>query len=434
MESVHGSLRASATFLPRPLALLAALLAALLPILVVSVLVVGCRGVETSAEGAGTGSGGGQVGRSAGGEWVVSRGPLDARLLLTGRFVAEEGYEVTVPRTSTWQLQIRWLIEDGTEVAPGDRLLELDNSSFASELEDKRLSAAETAIQLTRRRAELAATEADALFRVEEAEAELARNRLRSSVPEGLLARREMEDRRLALARAEAELAKAEADLESQRVAAKTDLARLTIDLREQEGEITAAEEAIAALRVVAPRSGVAVLAEHPWEPRTLQEGDTVWVGMTVLRLPDLEAMIVEADLSDVDQGRLAAGTPVTLTLDAFPDAPFVGKVADVTPIAQEERGESLRRFFRVVITPEKVDPERMRPGMSVKVEARQGGEGEHLLVPRIALDLASSPPRAHLAGGGWVEVELGPCGARDCAVVAGLEEGQRLIAAEEGP
>ena len=49
-------------------------------------------------------------------------------------------------------------------------------------------------------------------------------------------------------------------------------------------------------------------VADHPWEGRKFQEGDSPWVGLTVMRIPELSKMRVLAKLMDVDDGRLAPG------------------------------------------------------------------------------------------------------------------------------
>jgi multidrug efflux pump subunit AcrA (membrane-fusion protein) len=101
--------------------------------------------------------------------------------------------------------------------------------------------------------------------------------------------------------------------------------------------------------------------------------------------------------------------------------------VEEVTPVAQEVGRRSQRRGFQVTVSIEEADAERMRPGMSVKVDVEVRSLEGALLVPRSALDLASEPPRALLRGGGEAEVRLGPCGALECVVEEGLEEGARL-------
>ena len=377
---------------------------------------------------AGLGPGGDATGASAP-SWTVRRDDFAERLVLTGELRADQGLQIAVPRTPSWQVQIRWLVEDGTRVEAGDRVLELDNSSFTNELEDKRLKAGDKAGELVHRRAALAADESDARFTVEQRRADLEKARLKAAVPPDLMARRELEDRQLAVRKAELGLAKAEADLKAKLAAAASELSQIELDLASQRREIEAAEAAISALSVTAPAAGVVLVADHPWERRKLKEGDRAYVGLVVATIPDVSKMTVRASLSDVDHGRLAAGQAVECTVDAYPEAPFDGRVTTITPVAREAGRGSLRRFFTVSIEPlgPAFDPGRLRPGMSVKVVARSSPRSDALVAPRAGLDLGAEPPRARLADGGWAEVALGPCNADDCVIESGLEEGARL-------
>jgi HlyD family secretion protein len=175
-----------------------------------------------------------------------------------------------------------------------------------------------------------------------------------------------------------------------------------------------------------APRDGILVVSDS-WDGRKLQIGDPAWVGMTVMEIPDLTEMEVEATLSDVDDGRVRAGMPATCTVDAYADRPIRGTVKEISPIAIESRRGGSRRAFTVIVSLEASDPDRLRPGMSVKVEVATGTETGVLLAPRAALALDARPVRARLAGGEEREVQLGPCGALECVVRAGLSEGDRL-------
>jgi HlyD family secretion protein len=398
--------------LPAPALLLSALCLAL----------PGCSGPRAEAESD----------QGAAGELVVRAGELRPRLLLTGELAAGRADDLTVPRTSSWQVQVRWLAEEGTAVAAGERVAELDNTQIVSELEEKRLAAAQKADDLARSDAEAAATLEEKRFTVEQKQSEVDKARIAAAIPEGLLAERERQDRQLALERAEIELAKAQADLAAHRAASAADLAVLRVELEKSRREIAAAEQAIDALVLKAPRAGIVLAAEHPWEGRKLQEGDTVWVGMAVVRLPDLTSLEVEAALSDVDDGRVRPGMAAACTLDAFPGEVFRARVAEVAAIAREEDGAaSLLRNFQVRLALDRVDTRRMLPGMSVKVELQEPAV-RALLAPRAGLDLAASPPRARLADGRSVPVQLGACDARACAVLSGLKDGARLRSTPE--
>lgn len=372
-------------------------------------------------------------GRADGAELTVRRGDLRPRLLLTGELVAERATELKVPRTPSWQVQVRWMAEDGTPVRAGDRVVELDNSSFTGELEDKRATASDAVTELARKQAEVRSSLAEKQFAVEQRRTELEKARLAAAVPEDLLSAREHQERQLALRRAEVGLAKAEKDLDALRKANAADLDLQRITLGRSQREIAEAEEAIEALILRAPRDGIVVSADHPWEGRKLREGDNVWVGMTVASLPEMSSLRVQADLSDVDDGRVRPGMEAVCTLDAYPSESFRGRVVDLSAVARESPRQPLLRSFPVQIRLDRLDLAKMRPGMSVRVEVLGPEVRGALLAPRAALDFSGERPRALLAGGGARDVRLGPCDATFCVVEQGLEEGARLIAPTGG-
>ncbi|HEV7783987.1 MAG TPA: efflux RND transporter periplasmic adaptor subunit [Thermoanaerobaculia bacterium] len=382
----------------------------------------GCS--EEGAHAAAQGEGGNAL--------VAHRGTFRQRLLLSGELEAERGEPLSVPRTDQFQLQIRWLAEDGTAVKAGDRVVEFDNSQFASALEEKRLSASDAGSELQRTAAESKTGTADKRFAVEKARSEEEKARIAAAVPKDLLALREYQDRQLALKRAETELAKAQEDLDAATRGGARDVDVKKIALEKSQREIHSAEGAIDALTLRAPRAGMVLIGDHPWEGRKVRVGDTVWVGMTVASLPDLSAMSVQASLSDVDDGRIQPGMEVLCTLDAYPERVFKGRVADISPVARESRRSPLLRYFPVHVKLDRSDPRRMRPGMSVRVEVLGAELKDVLLVPRAALDFGGTAgtagsPRALLASGGTVPVKLGACAALECVVESGLSEGTRL-------
>jgi RND family efflux transporter MFP subunit len=350
-------------------------------------------------------------------------------MLLTGELAAERGEALVVPRTHAFQLAIRWMAEDGILVKAGEPVVSFDNSQFASDLEEKRLSAFDASSNLERTAAQSKTGAAERAFQVEKARSEVEKARIAASVPKDLLSLREYQERQLALERAQAELAKAEEDLAAQGQGSTADLRIHEISLEKSRREIHIAEEAIDALTLHAPRDGMVLVADHPWEGRKLQVGDTVWVGMTVVTLPELSSMVVDATLSDVDDGRIAPGMEALCVLDAYPGVTYRGRVTEISPVARESRRNLLLRHFPVRIALARADPRRMRPGMSVRVEVLGPEVKDALLVPRGALDLSGARPRVFLAEGGAAEVRLGSCSAAECVVKGGVQAGARLRA-----
>lgn len=362
-----------------------------------------------------------------GGPLVVREGDFSQRLVVTGELQAVNAIDILVPRTPTWQLAIRWMEQDGVEVVKGQKVLELDNSQFVSDLDQKRLAESKTINELAKKRADVAVDMADREYAVEEAVRGLAKARLEAAVPAELRSRREHQEKQLDLERALVAFTKAEEALTSYRESSDAEIEVLEIELEKARREIRAAEQAIEALTVRSPSDGILIVGRNWREGRKLQVGDNVWVGLSVMKIPDLSEMEVVARLSDVDDGKVTPGMKTVCTLDTYPDMQFPGEVVEISPIAQEHGRRSLRRAFRMTVRLDRSDPERMRPGMSVKVEIATPDHGPVLLAPRAGLDLGADPPVAVLGSGGTREVELGACNPRDCIVESGLAAGDVL-------
>ena len=374
------------------------------------------------------GAGSAEAVPAAGGdsELVVRRGAFERRVFLTGDLEAARAVPFSVPRTPSWQVELRWMADDGAAVRAGDPVVELDKSAFGADLEEKEIALQGKLSEVERRRAEVLAQTREKEFEVTRRRAELEKAELEAEVPEGIVPREELEERRLTLARARLELEKAEADLAAHRQASTADVEVLEIEIRKARREIEAARTAISELTLTAPVDGIFLVGTHPWEDRKLQTGDTVWVGLTVGTIPDLGSLVVEARLPDVDDGSVAPGMPARVVLDTHPGSAFEGTVREVAPVAQDQGQKSFRRFFKTVIDLAAPDPERMIPGMSARVEVVAERREDALLAPRAALTVAEEA-LAHLAGGGTARVALGPCNELECVVEDGLEPGTRL-------
>jgi HlyD family secretion protein len=360
------------------------------------------------------------------GELHLRRGAFHDDVVLTGALEAARGEEITVPALPSSQTSIKWIANDGVEVAAGERVVELDNTAFTADLDSKRQAALQATQELQQKAAEWSADLQQKALDVEKKKSEMEKAKIDAAVPAEIVSSRDYEDRQMKLSRATVEYAKAKAVLASQRKADDADRANQLLAIARAQRDVDTAQHAIEALVLSAPRAGIVVLRET-FDGRKFQSGDNVWISMPLAQIPDLDTLQVSASLADVDDGLLAAGMPATVTLDGYPARPFPGRVASVSAVAQESARASLRRAFRVVVKMGAIDAAVMRPGLSARVAVRRETKADALLVPRAALDFGAAQPRAHLAGGKVVPVTLGSCNAQECVVVSGLDADARL-------
>ena len=357
----------------------------------------------------------------------VRRGAFHSDVVLSGELDAARGEGLAVPPLPSWQTAIKWIVEDGASVKAGDTVAELDNSQLTADLESKRQGLTQSMQELQQQEAQWAADLEQKTLEVEKKLADLDKAKLNAALPRELVSLRQFEDYQKALRRAETEHAKAVDVLKSRRTGVDAERANLLLRIEQAKRAITLADSGITALMLRAPKDGIVVVRDHPWEGRKLQAGDPVFVGFPIALMPDLTSIRVSAALADVDDGRIATGMPATITLDGYPGLQFRGRVTSISAVAQESRRQSLRRQFEVLIALDRLDLDRMRPGLSARVVVHREAMRTALLAPRSAIDVSAGKPRVRLASGKSVDVKLGSCNAQECVVLDGLEEGQTL-------
>ncbi len=360
-------------------------------------------------------------------ELRVRRDTFIHDVVLTGELDSARGEAITVPALPNWQTSIKWLATDGIEVKQGERVVELDNSAFTTDLDTKRQGEMQALQELQQRQEEWKADLEQKQLDFDKRKSELEKAKLEAALPREILSAREYEDRQMRLQRSSVEFDKARDVLLSQRKGIESDRRNLELQLQKAQREIRRSESAIQNLVLRAPRTGIVVVRDIPWEGRKLQAGDTVWVGFPLALMPEMDSLQVVVSLPDVDDGRIEAGMPAAVTLDGYPDLKFTGRVSTISAVAQESARMSLRRAFKVIVTLDRIDMVRMRPGLSARVSIRRETLANTLIAPRSALDLSGKEPHALLGGGRRVAVKLGSCSAQECVVTDGLKEGQRL-------
>src|SRR6059058_1996491 len=125
----------------------------------------------------------------------VRRGAFRGDVVLTGELRAGRGDDLVVPRLPQWQTSIKWLITDGAEVKQGERVVELDNSAFASNLEAKRQTVAQAQQELQQKEAEWYADTLRKQIEAEKKRVEYDKAKLEAAMPKEVVSARDFQDR-----------------------------------------------------------------------------------------------------------------------------------------------------------------------------------------------------------------------------------------------
>jgi HlyD family secretion protein len=244
----------------------------------------------------------------------------------------------------------RVLVEAGAEVAAGQPLIELDQSTLQVQLDDARLGVV------------------GARLRTERAELEF--KRLRSLADKALVTEKE---------RKEAEIA-----------------FRLAVnDTASQEARVRLLENSLAKGVITAPYAGrVLSVAARPG--MIVTGADAGREGNTLLELADLTRLRVEAAINEIDVAVLTPDMPVEITFESVPEAKASGRITFIAPAAGKAAGGNSSpggglggagggsggsRDFPLQIAIDQSHP-RVRPGMTARVHIVTATAPQALSVP----------------------------------------------------
>lgn len=374
--------------------------------------------------------------------------------------------------------RIIWILPEGTPVKPGDVVCELDSADFRDELQAQRIKVGQAKawldqatsmvevneislrefregispqdLQLLRQylttcRIDLERAE-DTLewsrqmyekkFRakgqLEADENGFKRSQIALDEGRGMERRLETYTRPRLLKSLEAKIAASRADMLAQKSAFKIESDRLR-----------RLEATVGFCTMRAPREGIVVYvsATNSWgrSENRIQEGVTVREGQAIFSVPNTRNMRVRARINESKVSLVHTGQAAEIRVDAFPQRPLRGTVAEVMPIPAPSNGPmSDTKIYNAIVNIDRIDFEGLRPGLSAEIAMKVDTQQAVTRVPVEAVrwfrdEAYVARPKAGGPGWGWHPVTLGGIDTTHAEVLAGLEPGDRVIAQPKG-
>jgi len=226
-------------------------------------------------------------------------------------------------------------------------------------------------------------------------------------------------------ARARSKLAQAQAKLKGQEAAYNLQKDRLE-KLKKQ----------LDACVIRAPAPGQVVYASSTsrWARRNrpIEQGAEVHHRMKILELPNTAEMKVETKVHEVWVDKVRPGQFAKITVDAFPDENFSGKVLKVAPLADPQRWWA-NPDHKVYLTEVSIDGtnNRLRTGMSAKVEILIKKLENVLIVPVQTVINRSGTKVVYVDNNGQPEareVTTGEFNDNFIEIKSGLKVGEKVL------
>lgn len=300
-------------------------------------------------------------------ENIVKTGDFTQTLVLTGSLEAQKAELFVVPLTNTWQIQVKWMINEGEYAKPGDPVVRFDTSSVNADivqLEDSLLLKQE---QKKQKEDELNHQQFELDVNVKKAEVAYKKAEIDATIPRGIEADYDFDRKQLELKRANQLLEAAQRDKLLKLEALKAEIARIGIEIQEAQAQLDRSRTILDKLTLIATTAGPVIYSQNRWQGRKIQVGDNVFPGLTVATIPDNSSLQVTLWVNETDIRKISPGQSVDMLLDAFPQKPFSGTLTDVLTNAEEKEQWGKSNYFRANIKLDKIDASIMKPGMSVK-------------------------------------------------------------------
>lgn len=194
---------------------------------------------------------------------------------------------------------------------------------------------------------------------------------------------------------------------------------QIRYDLESARASLAVAKLDLSYTSITAPISGV--IAQRMAKP-----GNLITLNAPVFRIVDTSHLEGVLNVPEREMGRLKAGLPVRMLVDAISGTTFEGRIDRVAPVVDSASGT-----FRVVCAFD--NSPGLRPGMFGRIEVVYDQRQDALTVPRIALLEDEGEPAVYVVRGSKaqrVSVQLGYTNGELAEIRAGLKDGDQVVTA----
>ena len=335
----------------------------------------------------------------------------------------EPAQQVTLRSQTSGQL-LNISTDVGDAVQRGAALAQIDDGLLRTEVAEAEAELAARQFEVDQARTQVA----DAQARVEQVraalqQAEIDADRFSTLAAQGVVALQQAEiaiTRRLTT---EQELRSAEEQAKTREQAVESALQRV----RAQEAVVQQFQERFSYSTLVAPSDGVVL-------ERLVESGDVIQAGQDMLRIGNLQDMLVIVQITDRDRRQVQLGQTATVTLDAFPDRPLTGRITRISPVA-----DPAGRLIPVEITIPNADSQ-IGSGLLARVQFTSLEE-QRVTVPQSALDVGEAENVVFIVSGSGDtvtvqprQVQVGDRANGQVQITDGLQPGETYVVRSNRP
>jgi HlyD family secretion protein len=353
--------------------------------------------------------------------WVDATGTLRASSV--------RNFSAPPPFGEYWQFQIVSLATEGGNVKTGDSLINFDAQKvredlqrYQSELDQANKELEKTRVSIDLERQELAS-------RLAAAQNKFEKLKLKQGAGTDIEASNVIEKDNLAVEQARREVETLKERIEWHKKSSEASYNIIVSRKARAQNRVNSIQKGMEGFQAKSDRDGV-VVYKVKWNGERFRVGETVWSGMPVLEIPELNTILAEALVPEVDIGKIKIGQHAEVSIDAFPGRSFSGTVKSIGTLVRPKAWDIPNKVLDVQIALDQLDISVMRPAMSIRLKIETNAIADCMAVPlKAVLTTAEGAVVKVKSDAGWrtQKVKLGDSNGADIVVTEGLNAGDRV-------
>lgn len=270
---------------------------------------------------------------------------FEDKLNITGSVEPEKSTVMSSP--DEFDATIVYLVENGKQVKEGDVVCILENKDLENSYDQFLIEVENAAARREKSIADMKLSYALLEAQVKSLDAQTQISNL-DSLQLKYLSPNQKKIKELELQKAAIEKDRLVKKLKAQQLINNAQMKRLEFEVMSWENRIKDADDWISKLTIKARQSGVASRAESQLNGLEIKEGDQIWSGAPLVRIPDLTKMKVNLLASEAEYKRMQLNDPVELTFDAMPGNKGWGKITKKAPVGKPVARDSKVKVFEM--------------------------------------------------------------------------------------
>ena len=290
-------------------------------------------------------------------------------LTATATLISQDSVTLSPPAVTTmWQYKVQFLAKENQPVKEGDVVIRFDSQQLKNDLISRQSELNAALKEKEQEGLMQEQQEQDLLLSLAETKKDVDKEKRKADIVDASISgiEKAKQEKQYKIAQLSYEQAKQRLANFYESQAVNGVVTDATIN--RLKSEVTRIKNDIGRLTVKAPKAGI-VMYKAGRDGEKPAVGDSVWQGQSLITIPSLDNVSIQAQFDEPDMTKVSIGRPVKVTLDAYPEQPYSGRVVALGQSFKNKSKQNQRIVFDAFIQLDKVETSVMRPGMQGKVE-----------------------------------------------------------------